>query len=164
MQTALAKTTATDTKQQFCTFGVAGRLYGVDILHVKEINSQTEFTPVFHAPPEVRGYVNIRGQVHLILDLRLLLGFESTEANEASRVVLFKSEVGESFGVLVDSIGDVVEVDVDQIEDRPDAAQLTQGDSEQVSLHVALIEGVCWLKGELLVVLNATRFLNVIEM
>ena len=77
MQAAMKKETVETQKRQFCTFWISGRHLGVDVLDVKEINSEINLTPIFHAPKEVIGYVNIRGQIYLILDLRLILGFES---------------------------------------------------------------------------------------
>lgn len=142
-------------KRQFCTFQIAERLFGVDILDVKEINPEAKFTPVFHAPKEVEGYVNIRGQIYLILNLRLLLGFEKKAVDEASRLVLFKPQVEEPFGVLVDRIGDVVDVDVTQIEnhDKDD-----QRDDKRKSAE--LWDGVCKLEEGLLVVLNSRNLLK----
>lgn len=141
-------------KHQFCTFRISGRLFGVNILDVKEINPEAYFTPIFHAPREVKGYVNIRGQIYLILDLRLLLGFESKVVDESSRLVLFKPEVGDPFGILVDRIGDVVEVDETQIEDSQEGSEKDEHRSQE------LRDGVCKLGEELLVVLNSRNLLK----
>ncbi len=146
-------------KHQFCTFRIAGQLFGVNILHVKEINAKTDFTPVRHAPKEVKGYVNIRGRIHLIFDLRLLLGFESRQfTDDKNRLVLFKPEVGESFGVLVDSVGDVVEVDESLLEQ---GLGTDPGFGEENLPE--LRESICKLENELLVVLNAHNFLRRIK-
>ncbi|RLC12877.1 MAG: hypothetical protein DRI57_17250 [Deltaproteobacteria bacterium] len=145
-------------KRQFCTFQIAERLFGVDILDVKEINLEAKFTPVFHAPKEVEGYVNIRGQIYLILNLRLLLGFEKKAVDEASRLVLFKPQVEEPFGVLVDRIGDVVDVDVTQIENHDKDDQRPSKDGKRKSAE--LWDGVCKLEEGLLVVLNSRNMLK----
>ena len=153
---------AVDTeKRQYCTFWISGRQFGVDILDVKEISPEIDFTPIFHAPKEVRGYVNIRGHIYLILDLRLILGFETKKVEEASRVVLFKSEVGEPFGVLVDSIGDILTVDEGQVEDRrrKDRGPPKEG-GERRGRDIA--EGVCKLPDGLLVIVRSKRLLDVI--
>lgn len=164
MSTAsLIETTTGTAKRQFCTFWVAGRLYGVDILDVKEINSEVAFTPVFHSPEEVKGYVNIRGHIHLIIDLRFLLGFAGADHCDASRIVLFKSSVGESFGVFVDRVGDVVDVDEDKIEDRCVRDPSQQEETECQAKTRDLTAGVCKLDGELLVILDARRFLNAVK-
>lgn len=148
--------------KQFVTFYISGRLFGVDINYVKEINTENQFTPIFHAPREIKGYVNIRGQIYMILDLRLLLGFSKSEFLESSRIILFKPSVGESFGVLIDKIGDVVEVKETDIEES--LQKLSDNISSDLGAKLEHItEGVCKLKNNLLVILNPTVFLPEVE-
>lgn len=148
--------------RQFCSFRLADRLYGIDILEVKEVNPETDFTPIYHAREEILGYVNIRGQIHLVLDLRRLLRLPPVEPNESSRVMIFKPDVGESFGVLVDEVGDVVEVDEEDIQDRRKSDQgNTEGEDRRK--HGDLSGGVSLLENELMVILNAKNFLNYLE-
>jgi two-component system chemotaxis sensor kinase CheA len=154
------KVLLTDNRRDFCTFWLSGRLFGVDILGVKEITSKVEFTPVFHSANHIRGYVNIRGHIHLVVNLKQLLGLDSSEENALSgRVILFKTTIGESFGVLVDRIGDVVRVSEDQIEENRNASDPNISDGLDTRDN-ELITGVCKLKDNLLVILNASRFLN----
>jgi len=151
-------------KQQFCTFQLAERLYGINILDVKEITTEVNITPVFHAPGGVKGYVNIRGQVHLVLDLKLLLGFSAMEITDQSRIVLLKSKVGESFGVLVEEIRDVVDVDLSLIKDRRARQGGTPHEGQERRQQGSnLIAGVCKLEESLLVVLKANRILFSLE-
>jgi len=146
--------------KQYCTFWLAGRLYGVDILHVKEVNPEIRFTTIFHAPREVTGYVNIRGRIHLILDLRRVLGLADKPVDEKSRIVLFKPTVGESFGVLVDRISEVVEIDVGLIESGGLVNEATGEDKGEIS---ELFSGVCRLEDTLLLIINARNLLKTIE-
>ena len=138
------------------SFRVGGRLFGIDILDVREINSEIAFTPIFHAPPQVRGYVNIRGQIHLVVDPRLPLGMPADSTDEAKpkgkprQLLVFKPSVGESFALLVDRIGDIIPVPVDRIE-PPEAS------SAGTSAHSA---GVCKLDGQLMELLNPRGFLE----
>lgn len=147
---------ATGATRQFCTFNVSDRLYGADILEVKEITGETSITPVFHAPPEVRGLVNIRGQINLVLDLRLLLGFEAKEPGPDSRIILFKPESGESFGLLVDSVGDVADTDGSMMEWRPERDSAKSGARRMET-------GVCKLDRGLLVIINPAAALPSIQ-
>ena len=150
------------TKKQFCTFWLSGRLYGVDILDVKEVNQEARFTKVFHAPEQVRGLVNIRGRIHLILDLHRILGFKVEEQVGESRLVLFKPSVGEAFGVLVDGIGDVIEVEERLI----DSGELVDKDiagSDDGPDVSGLISSVCRLEETLLLIINARNLLKIIE-
>lgn len=149
---------APSAARQFCTFRLGDRLCGVDILEVREVNRETTFTPVPHAPPEVRGFVNLRGHIHLVLDLRRLLGLEAAVVGPDSRLVIFKPQVGEAFGVLVDAIADIVEVPADAIEHW-------QGDVPEATLRSGgeLIAGVARLAGDLLVILHGRRLLPAVE-
>lgn len=146
--------------RRFCTFSLAGRLCGVDILDVKEVNTENRFTRIFHAPPEVKGFVNIRGGIHLILDLKRILGFEES-GPAPGRLVLFKPSVGESFGVFVDGIEEVVEVDESQIETGNYLDRESQG--EERAMDGEIISGVCRLEQSLLLIINADKLLKIIE-
>jgi purine-binding chemotaxis protein CheW len=149
-----------DKTRLFCTFRVDGRLFGVDILDVKEVTAETTYTRVAHAPEEVLGLVNIRGHIYLALDLRRLLGMPATQVTSDSRLLLFKPSVGTAFGVVVDEISEIQTVDSDRIE------AFTRIDHEAAATNVRrvnLIDAVCKLAGELLVVLNPRRFLAVVE-
>jgi purine-binding chemotaxis protein CheW len=149
-----------EKQRLFCTFRVDGRLFGVDILDVKEVTAETTYTRVAHAPDEVLGLVNIRGHIYLALDLRRLLGIPATHVTSDSRLLLFKPSVGSAFGVVVDEISEIQSADSNRIE------AFTGHDHETAaaSVHsVDLIEAVCKLASELLVVLNPRRFLAVVE-
>ncbi len=160
MRDAVEKEAVVTQIRQFCTFRISGRLYGVDILDVKEINQNVDFTPIFHAPKEIKGNINIRGQIYLLLDLCLILGFETKAVDEMSRVVLFKSTVGDAFGVLVDSIDDIVAVDEKQIENRRKQDRELPEGAERRGIDIG--EGVCKLEDELLVIVNSRSLLKYI--
>lgn len=142
--------------QLYCTFRLGERKFGVHVLDVREVNRDTALTPIPHAPPEVRGCANLRGQLHVVLDLGRLLGLDSTAIGPDSRLVIFKPAVGEAFGILVEAIGDIVELAADAVEAwRPDPqAPLLGGE---------LIAGVGKLADGLLVILNARRLLPAAE-
>jgi purine-binding chemotaxis protein CheW len=151
-----------DRENHYCTCRLAGRLFGFDIRAVQEVNMQTGCTPVPHAPPVVRGCVNLRGNIVLVLDLRRLLGMEPAQVTPDSRLLVFKPAVGESFGVLVDAVGEVVTVRADLTEDRrPDEAPRTR--EEGAARRAAeLVSGVGKLDGELLVIVNADKLLGAV--
>lgn len=149
-----------ETQRLFCTFRVDGGLYGVDILDVKEVTAEANYTRVAHSPDEVLGLVNIRGYIYLALDLRRLLGIPVSAVTNASRLVLFKPSVGSAFGVVVDEIAEIQTVDSNGIE------PFTRNDHDTATTNIRtvdLIDCVCKLDGELLVVLNPRRFLAVVE-
>ena len=126
-----------------------------------EINTETEFTPIFHAPEAVKGYVNIRGQIHLILDLRLIMDLPEKPVDAESRLILFKPTVGENFGILVDRIGDVMEIHGDMVEDRRKADEGVPETGDRRALEMG--GGVCKLKDGLMIILDANQLLTHIE-
>lgn len=144
----------------FCTFRLDGRLFGVDILDVKEVTIETTCTRIAHAPEEVLGLVNIRGHIYLALDLRRLLGFPDMDLTSDSRLVLFKPNVGSAFGVVVDEISGIST-------SRPENIESFSSSNRQAIpsdlTRVDLITSVCKLPEELLVVLDPRRFLPIVE-
>jgi purine-binding chemotaxis protein CheW len=141
---------------QLCSFWIASRLYGVNILDTKEISSNNEITPVYHAPEVVRGYMNIRGQIHLVIDLRQLFGFEPSILDDSTRVILFKSNIDEPFGIIVDRLDDVVSVNKRQIEYLNNKQSMNKTDGFAVnSMYLKEItDAVCKLEKNLLVIIN----------
>jgi purine-binding chemotaxis protein CheW len=135
---------------QLCTFRVGPYLYGVDVLDVQEAISYQAMAPVPLAPPELRGLINLRGQIVTAIDLRRRLGFDDADGAEPMNVVVRTGSTAVSF--LVDSIGDVVEVDDSQREPVPDT----------VGRHArGLITAVYKFEHELLHVLDAQRTASV---
>jgi purine-binding chemotaxis protein CheW len=144
----------------FCSFRLDGHLFGVDILDVKEVTTEVTCTRIAHAPSEVMGLVNIRGHIHLALDLRSLLGIPATPLTRDSRLVLFKPTVGHSFGVVVDAISEIHTISPARIETFP--ASLHEVSMPQMR-RVDLISAIGKLPDELLVVLDPRRFLTIVE-
>ena len=105
--------------RQLATFVVDGAHYGVDVMHVQEALRWQARTPVPLAPPGIAGLVNLRGQVVLTIDLRVRLGLAPLAADAEPMMVVVQVG-GEPISLLVDEIGDVVDVDDAQFERPPD--------------------------------------------
>jgi len=149
-----------EEKKQFCTFHLGNRFFGIEILDVKEIIEEIKITTIYHAPDEILGFINVRGQVHLIIDLRVLLNFDKKEINTDNRIILFNSHVGESFGVLIDRIGHMVEVYEHQIEYRIHDDKSIHIKSNDSLSKFAI--GACKLQ-QLMILLDAKKFLKNIK-
>jgi len=146
---------------QLCSFWLSDRLFGVNITDVKEINNNIILTPIYHAPEAVSGYMNIRGQIHLVLNLCTLFGFEKRDITEESKVIIFKQNVDEAFGILVDRIDDIVSIHSDTIEERRTGEKTGESGNEKNRRKASseLTEGICKLDKGLLVLLNAYKLL-----
>ena len=163
MDTSQKEQNFEEYQRQFCSFVLAENLFGIDIQDVKEIKDDFSFTPIHHAPKEIKGFVNIRGQVHLIIDLRLLLNFQNKEVDTLSRIILFKQDVaGEHFGALVDSHSGVIEVSNKLIEyHKNDTEHLS---TEEYNNRKKLTIGVCKLDSDLMTILDARKMLTTIKL
>jgi purine-binding chemotaxis protein CheW len=139
------------TPQQFCTFFIQGLMYGVEVKTVQEVIRHQEMTSVPLAPHVVAGLINLRGQIVTAIDLRRRLGVGDRREGELPTNVVVRTSDG-AVSLLVDEIGDVVEVEEKDFEDAPDTLASTSRE---------LIRGVYKLNNELLLVLDTQRSVNI---
>jgi purine-binding chemotaxis protein CheW len=105
--------------RQFATFEVADQLFGVEVDTVQEVLSYNEYTPVPLAPQAVGGLFNLRGQVIAAVDLRVQLGLARQALQGPVMNVILRGN-GEPVSLLVDRIGEVVDLDDESFEPPPD--------------------------------------------
>lgn len=99
-------------------FRVDELVCGLDIVQIQEIKRILSHTPVRHAPPYVRGLLNIRGQIVTLVDVGQRLGLPPRPLRRAAPAIV----VGlgsELVGLLVDEVDDVVEVDASHLSEPP---------------------------------------------
>lgn len=105
------------TTAQFTTFHIGENLYGIEVMRVQEVTGNLPTISVPLAPKFVRGLINLRGQIATAIGLRELFGISTQKiGNEVS--VVCKIE-GNLVSLLVDSIGDVMEIPESQFEPPP---------------------------------------------
>lgn len=103
-------------RAQYCSFEVGGQRFGVAIEEVQEVVDGQAMTAVPLAPKLVRGLINLRGEIVPALDLRVGLGLEPRAEGAANLVLRRPSGL---VGLLVDEIGEVMEIADREIEARP---------------------------------------------
>ena len=135
------------TARQYCTFHLDRFLFGVELEKVQEVIRYQEMTRVPLAPPEVTGLINLRGQIVTAVDTRRQLGLEQRSDDQWPMNVVVRAEEG-AVSLLVDEIGDVVEVGEELVEEVPPTLQ---GPVRK------LIRSACKLKERLLLVLDIER-------
>ncbi len=150
-----------NAKNQYISFWIGGRFFGCTILDVKEINSEFHITPIFHAPESMLGYVNLRGQICLIINLNPVLGIRDVSIDEKrkenGRLIIFKESTGESFGIFVDKVGDVLSVEPEDIEEF---SAFRQDSNEENLKNSKVIGGITRLKNDLMVIINAREIIE----
>ena len=104
---------------QFCTFYLGKLLFGVELKGVQEVIRSLEMTKVPLAPEVVSGLINLRGQIVTAVDLRRRLELNSRPPGMLAMNVVVRSEDG-AVSLLVDEIGEVVEVEETSFEPPPE--------------------------------------------
>ena len=105
--------------KQLCTFKLGNQAFGVDALRVQELIRHQTMTRVPQAPESVRGLINLRGQIVTAIDLRSRLGMQPMETGSQPMNLVVRSDDG-AVSLLVDQIGDVIEVNDESFESPPD--------------------------------------------
>ncbi|WP_245187952.1 chemotaxis protein CheW [Frateuria flava] len=135
---------------QQLTFSLAGEEYGLDILAVREIRGWTPVTRIPQAPHYVLGVLDLRGTVVPVLDLRLRFGLVRDEYPPTT-VTVIVTVAGRPFGVVVDAVSDVVDVQPDQIRPVPDMG--TTVDTEY-------LRGLTAVQGRMVLLLDVDKLLH----
>lgn len=137
--------------KQFCTFYLNGLYFGVEVLRVQEVIRYQQMTSVPLAPRMIEGLINLRGQIVTAIDLRRRLGLPVRESGELPMNVVVRSDDG-AVSLLVDEIGDVVEIEDDNYERAPETLTGIARD---------LINGVYKLKERLLLILDTEKTISI---
>ena len=106
-----------ETKQQILTTSVGNQVFGMPVLSVQDILRPRNVANVPKAPADVAGLINLRGRIVTVVDLRQWLGFDPASVNEQMHIVIEHED--ELYSFLVDSVGDVVMVDTENVEAIP---------------------------------------------
>lgn len=140
------------TQQQlYCTFRVDRYLFGAPVTSVQEVVRHQTMTPVPLAAPEIKGLLNLRGQIVTAIDLRRRLGLPETSSG-ATPVHVLLSDGDGAVSLMVDQVEDVQEVSSEVIEEPP----------EIVAPAIrALLRGVAKRKDCLLLLLDESKAVSV---
>jgi purine-binding chemotaxis protein CheW len=148
---AIADESATDLITEFITVTIGDHLFGLPIFRVQDVFVPARLTRVPLAPPEVAGILNLRGRVVTAVDMRARLDL-GERAKDAPVMAIGIELRTESYGLLVDSVGEVLALRNSACEPKP------------VNLDPRLSRvaaGVYRLEGQLMVVLDVDRVLDI---
>ena len=146
-------TTMNDSPQHtdYVTFSTGRQIFGVPISRVQEVFRPARITRVPLAGEQIAGVLNLRGRIVTAIDMRNRLDLQARGEGPAPMAIGIESR-GESFGLLVDALGEVLRLADADIEANP-----INLDRRLASVSA----GVHRLNGQLLVVLDVDRVLAV---
>lgn len=147
-----------EDEHQYLTFQLAGEIYGIGILSIKEILEFGELTHVPMMPETIRGVINLRGSVVPVIDLSSRLGKAKSELSKKTCIVILEvaneDEVID-IGIVVDAVNEVLEIPPNEIEPAP---------SFGAKIRTDFIAGMGKVQGKFVVLLNIKHVLSVDEL
>src|SRR5580704_16341983 len=142
---------STSNMKEYVTAMIGGQLFGLPILRVQDVFMPERLTRVPLAPPEIAGVLNLRGRIVTLIDMRGRLGLGARDDNAPAMAIGVESR-GESYGLLIDSVGEVLKLDDNMREPNP------------INLDPRLARvsaGIHRLQGQLLMVVDVDRVLEI---
>lgn len=140
-----------ERSRQYATFMVGDLYFGVDVLEVQEVLRNQQMTPAPRADKVIEGLINLRGQIVTAFDVRRRLGLPDRPSDGEPMNVVIRSDDG-AVSLLVDEIGDVIEVDPETFEAAPPTLDRAARE---------VLDGVYKLEGRLLLALDSRKILKV---
>ena len=143
--------TGNESVIEYVTATIGGQLFGLPISRVQDVFAPERLTYVPLAAAEIAGLLNLRGRIVTAIDMRKRLGLPTLEDGRPRMAIGIECR-GESYGLLIDAIGEVMKLSANSREDNP------------VNLDPQLARvsaGVHRLEGSLLVILDVDRVLDV---
>jgi purine-binding chemotaxis protein CheW len=137
--------------KEYITAVIGGQLFGLPILRVQDVFHPERLTRVPLAPPEIAGVLNLRGRIVTLIDMRRCLGLDQRD-DDAPVMAIGVESGGESYGLLIDNAGEVLQLDDSAREPNP------------VNLDPRLARvsaGIFRLDGQLLMIIDVDRLLDV---
>jgi len=139
-----------DTVIEYVTVLLGGQLFGLPISRVQDVFMPENMTRVPLARPEIAGVLNLRGRIVTAIDMRCRLGLPKRDEKRPPMAVGIECK-GESYGLLIDTVGEVLKLDDNAREPNP-----VNLDSRLAQISA----GVHRLDGQLLVILDVERVLD----
>ena len=100
---------------------VAGEWLALPVEELSEVVTPQTTTVIPLAPNAVNGLINLRGKILTELDMRRILELPPRDEYSIYRTIILEGNEGESFGLTVDSVGEVISMDANGFERTPDS-------------------------------------------
>ncbi len=147
--------TISDGELQLVAFNIGSEEFGVEIMNVQEIIRMTSITKIPQAPDYIRGIINLRGRIIVVINLNVVLGMETKEQDENTRIIV--ANIGDTvMGFVVDSVSEVIRLPQKSVEPAPAVI------ADKIGTEYVM--GVGKLDNRLLILLNLDKILGAKEL
>lgn len=147
-----------DEVQQHLTFMLGGKVYGLEVLNIKEIIEYGEITEVPMTPEFISGVINLRGSVVPVIDLSQRFSGKATEITKRTSIIILEvknDDLRIEIGIMVDMVNDVLNIHPGEIEPAPKLGN---------QIQTSFISGMAKVDGKLLILLNIENVLSIDEL
>ncbi|MCF3943410.1 chemotaxis protein CheW [Oceanobacillus alkalisoli] len=142
-----------EKSRKYILFTLHVQTFAVGIEHVISIERMQAITEVPRTEEFIQGVTEIRHQTTAIIDLRTGLNITATANTDDTRILVVTLE-GMQIGLIVDSVTEVIDIEPSNIEEAPPIIS---------GVHAAYLKGVAKVNGELILLLNIAKTLNLEE-
>ena len=152
--TAARHLAAAGEAHQYLTFALAGEMYAVGILNVKEIIEYGNLTEIPRVPNFIRGVINLRGAVVPVVDLAVMFGGKESQVQKrtCNVIVEIRTDDGKhDLGIMVDAVSEVLEINGGDIEPPPSFGTKVRAD---------FIAGMGKVAGKFVIILDIQQVLS----
>jgi len=149
---------SSDEAEQYLTFMLGGKVYGLEILNIKEIIEYGEITEVPMTPDFISGVINLRGSVVPVIDLSQRFSGQSTEYTKRTSIIILEvnnDDLRIEIGVTVDMVNEVLDIHPKEVEPAPSLGN---------QIQTNFIRGMAKVDGKLLILLDIENVLSVDEL
>jgi len=130
---------------------VGDQWIGLKVQNVREVVTKQLRTEMPLSPDCVMGLINLRGKVITEIEVRTVVGLPHRDEDKPLHVAIVETDNGEDFGLIVDNVGAVVELDLDNFESTPRSLS---------PAWLQVSEGVMKQEDRVIVVVNVDRFIS----
>jgi purine-binding chemotaxis protein CheW len=150
-ETVRESSTFSEKNLQLVIFELSGEEFGVEIMQVSEIIPVSRITSIPQAPECIKGLINLRGKIVVVIDLNKRLGFSSKETDSLSKIIILEVR-GTVIGMLVNSVTEILRLPLSSIEPTPEIIKS--------KINAEYLTGVGKVGNRIIVLLNLARVLG----
>lgn len=139
---------------EFLTFRLGEREYGIEILKVQEIRGYDSITQIANAPKFIKGVINLRGIIVPVVDMRIRFNLERVVYDQFT-VVIILNVAGRVVGMVVDGVSDVIALSGEQVRPAPGLGS---------AIETEYVLGLGAVDGRMLILVDIEKLMGSSEM
>jgi len=141
-------------KKQYVTFSIGEEMYGVDVIRAQEVLNMISITHVPNTMPFMKGVIDLRGKIVPLIDMRIKFRLDEKEYDQNTVIIIVEVR-GLLVGLIVDSVSDVINMTVDDIQNTPHFS---------VEIDKDAVIGISRHSDKLVIILDVDKILTVAEL